>query len=370
MFIVKQSLFNRSSQEHKLSRVRKKMTLKTIARELGVTHTTVSNAFSNPSRLSGDLRKRILDYAQNVGYYGPDPAARSLRTGKFGAIGVIFNDRLSYVFSDPHDIAFMRGIASVCERSGTNLVLIPLQHEGSEHNRRLEAMVDGYVLNATFKNNPITQRVLGKDVPIVTVDFESDGCTSVLPDNRAIMRKLTDYLLSLGHSNFGIVTFPLVEQRSGTFQLGTDIASDNYVASERLGGCADALIAAGLDPSGVWVAETPHDETCAMQACDKLLRKNPRMTAIICLSDVLALGVMKACATLGLSVPDRMSVSGFDDIPQASSSGLYPTLTTVRQNTALKGKLAAEALIFSNQEPTIEIETMLVIRSSTASPKT
>ena len=350
--------------------MRKKITLKTIAKDLGVTHTTVSNAFSNPSRLSGGLRKRILEHAQYVGYHGPDPAARSLRTGKFGAIGVIFNDSLSYAFSDPHDIAFMRGIASVCERTGTNLVLIPLQHEGPEHNRQLEAMVDGYILNATFKNNPVTQRILGKDVPIVTVDFESDGRTGVLPDNRAVMRKMTEYLLSLGHTNFGIVTFPLVEKRSGIFQLGKDIASDNYVASERLGGCADALATAGFGSDSVWVAETSHDETGAMQACENLLQKNPQTTAIICLSDVLALGVMKACGELGLSIPDRMSVAGFDDIPQASSSELYPPLTTVRQNTVLKGKLAAEALIFSSGEATLEIETMLVIRSSTASPKT
>ncbi len=304
-----------------------------------------------------------------VGYQGPDPAARSLRTGKFGAIGVIFNDSLSYAFSDPHDIAFTRGIASVCERTGTNLVLIPLQHEGPDHNRRLEAMVDGYILNATFKNNPVIQRILAMDAPIVTVDFQSDGRSSVLPENRAIMRELTEYLLSLGHSNFGIVTFPLVEQRSETFQLGSDIASDNYVASERLGGCTDALIGAELDPGNVWVAETPHDEAGAMRACNELLRKNPLITAMICLSDVLAFGVMKACGALGLSIPDRMSVSGFDDIPQASSSGLYPALTTIRQNTVLKGRLAAEALIFSNQKPTIEIETMLVIRSSSASHK-
>jgi LacI family transcriptional regulator len=124
-----------------------------------------------------------------------------------------------------------------------------------------------------------------------------------------------------------------------------------------------------MDPHDTWVAETSHDEGGAMRACDELLRKNPQITAMICLSDILALGVMRAATNLGLSIPDRLSVTGFDDIPQASNPEPFPSLTTVRQDGMLKGQLAAEALIHATSQPIIDMQTMLIVRSSTGSPK-
>ena len=110
----------------------KRATLKSIASDLGVTSTSVSNAYNNPSKVSKALHDRIIAHAQLVNYEGPHPAARSLRTGRCGAIGVLFNDQLSYAFTDAHDLAFLRGISSVCEEENANLVLIPLKDRHPE----------------------------------------------------------------------------------------------------------------------------------------------------------------------------------------------------------------------------------------------
>jgi DNA-binding LacI/PurR family transcriptional regulator len=84
-----------------------KLTTKSLAKLLGVSHTTVSNAWNNPEKLSVALRDKILRYAQEIGFQGPDKLARALRTGKSDAIGVIFNDAMSYAFVDPHDSSLM-----------------------------------------------------------------------------------------------------------------------------------------------------------------------------------------------------------------------------------------------------------------------
>src|ERR1700680_2548746 len=137
-------------------------TLKSIASKLGITHTTVSNVYNNPAKVSEALRHKILAYAASVNYFGPNPTARSLKRGSCGAIGIIFNDQLSYAFTDAHDIAFLRGVSSVCEIEGTNIVLIPLMTKASNRLDTLTAIVDGYILNAPYKDNPGTKKALAR----------------------------------------------------------------------------------------------------------------------------------------------------------------------------------------------------------------
>ena len=89
-------------------------TLLDVARAAGVSRTTVSNAFNRPDQLSAELRERVLATAREMGYAGPNPMARMLRTGRAGAIGVVFSDRLTYAVTDPAAVAFLQG-----DRRGT-----------------------------------------------------------------------------------------------------------------------------------------------------------------------------------------------------------------------------------------------------------
>src|SRR5919205_2585560 len=114
-------------------RVEGKVTLMTVARAVGVSPMTVSNAYNRPHKLSPALRERILRAARDVGYPGPDPAARSLRRGRAGSIGLLLGEALTYAFQDPAAVEFLRGLAEGTARHNTALQLIgALDAEGQE----------------------------------------------------------------------------------------------------------------------------------------------------------------------------------------------------------------------------------------------
>ncbi|MEP9402179.1 LacI family DNA-binding transcriptional regulator [Sphingomonas sp. VNH70] len=348
----------------------KRATLKSIASDLGVTHTSVSNAYNNPSKVSQALRDRIFAHARAVQYEGPNPAARSLRTGRCGAIGILFNDQLSYAFTDAHDIAFLRGVSSVCEEEGANIVLIPLKDKHPERLDTLTAIVDGYILNAPYKSNPTIRKTLARGLPTVVVDFDAPDLPSVLTDDRTMMRTIVTHLLDLGHRHIAIVTFPWAEGHGEIFALDRDFPDENYVVHQRILGCRDAFAAAGVPLDTVLVCETPNGEDGGQRAVDRLLRRQHDLTALVCFSDRLAHGAVARCEALGLSVPRRMSVTGFDGIdpPGRPPQGLR--LTTIRQNAFEKGRKAAETLLSAPRKAgsPIHIAAEFVPGDSSAKP--
>ncbi len=103
----------------------RRATLQTIADAVGVSRSTVSNAYNRPDQLNPALRERILAVARELGYPGPDPAARRLRTGQAGAVGLLFTEALAYAFTDPAAVAFLEGLAHRAEAAGTALLLVP-----------------------------------------------------------------------------------------------------------------------------------------------------------------------------------------------------------------------------------------------------
>lgn len=341
--------------------------MKSIAADLGITHVSVSNAYNNPAKVSARLRQKILDHAKAVNYYGPSAAARSLRTGVCGAIGVIFNDQLSYAFTDPHDIAFLRGVASVCEEEGTNIVLIPLKNSDLDKFESLDAIVDGYILNAPYKSNATIQRALSKGLPTVVVDFDEPMYTSILTNDAKVMGEITEHILSLGHKQIGIITFPMKEGSHEIFTLNDDMDTDNYVVKQRMYGCTQAIGRTRIQFSNVLVCETTNSEDGGAEAARHLLERQPDITALICFSDQLAYGAMSECKRLRLDVPLRISVTGFDDIQPISMHSSLPALTTARQNAYEKGRKAAQALLHDGdkEDRKTEIEATMIIRDST-----
>jgi DNA-binding LacI/PurR family transcriptional regulator len=314
------------------------------------------------------LRKKILAHAKKVNYHGPSAVARSLRTGVCGAIGVIFNDQLSYAFTDPHDIAFLRGVSSVCEEEGTNIVLNPLKNNGLGYHESLDAIVDGYILNAPYKSNAAIKRALSKGLPIVAVDFDAPEYTSVLTNDAQVMSELTEHILSLGHQQIAIATFPVNEGSHHIFSLDRGVETDNYVARQRLLGCREAIAKTQIELRSVLVCEATNCEDGGIEATRRLLQRQPDITAIMCFSDPLAYGAMAECKRLGLDVPQRISITGFDDIEPRGLHPSFPSLTTAKQDAFEMGRKAAEALLYQGGEQgrKIEIEAIAIIRDSTA----
>lgn len=142
----------------------------TVARAVGVSPTTVSNAYNRPQKLTPALRERILAAARELGYPGPDPAARSLRRGRAGSIGLLFGEALTYVFQDPGAVEFLRGLAEGTARDTTVLQLIAALDADGEQGASLlaNAIVDGLVVWTLPERHPLLRLARERHIPLVT----------------------------------------------------------------------------------------------------------------------------------------------------------------------------------------------------------
>ena len=353
----------------------RRVTVKEVAAELGVSPSTVSNAYNRPDQLSAALRERVFEAARRIGYAGPDPFGRGLRQGRANAVGVLFRDRLSYAFADPAAVMFLEGVSEAVEEAGLGLLLLP---GGSLGGRDAEvvrgAAVDGIVVHSMASDDPLVGAVVERRLPAVIVDQPPvEGVPSVGIDDEGAARRAAEHLLGLGHRRLGVVSFRLaLEERSGMVGPDRQGAATFRPSGARLRGVAAAVEAAGIPWGGVPVYESvesgPDEGRVAAEA---LLVREPRPTAILALSDQLAFGVMEAAARMGLSVPGDLSVVGFDDVPGAARSA--PPLTTLHQPHVEKGLRAGRKLVAQlrreqdpgDQEDPI-LPTRLVVRGSTA----
>jgi DNA-binding LacI/PurR family transcriptional regulator len=342
-------------------------TLAAVAEHLGVSRTTVSNAYNRPDQLSPTLRERVLSAARELGYTGPDPVARSLRRGKAGSLGLVFDHRLRYIFDDPAAVLFLSGVAAGCEEQGTGLALVPQLPEGAAELVR-SALVDGYVLFCTPENDERLEAVRARGLPYVLVDFSPyvDG-PRVNIDDRGGASAVAQHLVDLGHRRFGLVV--PYEDGATDAATATEISdptrSDDrtrwrcYIRHERLLGWRDPIVAAGIDWAGVPVGSSPEgDAESGYRAAAALLDRADRPTAIVCLSDVLALGVIRAAQERGIRIPQDLSVVGYDDIAAAAAA----KLTTVFQPHAAKGEEAVRLLTDGGED--VVLPTDLVVRAS------
>ena len=318
-----------------------RVTLQTLADHLGVSRTTVSNAYNRPEQLSDALRQRILDAAEELGYRGPDAAARTLRTGRHDTIGVVFTDDLPFVFADPDTTTFLAGVAEASAGAGTGVLLLP-SPPGTpvDQSPLARAAVDGFIVFSAPDDHPAVHEVMRRRVPTVVVDEPDPGPTAsfIGIDDRGGASELGRHLHGLGHRRVGMVTLPMSATRSLARARTVEEAQASAVrvVRARTAGILDA----GLDPV---IYESPaNDPDGGRAAALALLRDHTEVSAIVGLSDQLAIGATQAAFRLGLDVPRDLSVVGFDDIPRAST---WDTpLTTIRQPLVDKGRRAAALL--------------------------
>lgn len=357
---------------------RRRATLASLAAELKVSRTTISNAYNRPDQLSADLRERVLATAKRLGYAGPDPVARSLRTRRAGAVGLVITEPLTYAFSDPAALNFVAGLAESCEEVGQGLLLVaagPDRSLSDGTSAVLGAGVDGFVVYAASDDDPYLQTVLQRHVPVVVVDQPADvpDASRVCIDDRSATRELADYVIGLGHHEIGLLTMRLgTERRVGEQTAGVvspeRLQSSNFHAqSERIAGVRDAMASAGLDPETLTIVESyEHRPASGGAAAELALQVNPRITALMCTADVLAISAMDYLRAHGIYVPGQMTVTGFDGIPDALSRGL----TTVSQPSLEKGKRAGRLLHSPPRDglPVVDVLPTELVRGRTAGP--
>lgn len=327
---------------------RARVTISDVAAALGVAVSTVSNAYNRPDQLSAELRERVLAVAAELGYPGPDPMARSLRQQRAGAVGVLFAERLSYAFSDPAAVLVLEGIASALEPASLGLLLVPGRADDLTTVQR--ALVDGFIVYSMLEDDPLVAAALRRRLPTVLLDQPPRaGVPSITVDDADGAHQLATHLLGLGHREFAIVTdrlghTPAGQAPSDHALLHEQVASSFFATRRRFAGYRAALEAAGLAWEEVRITEAAdNSEAAGASAMEPLLAATPRPTAVLCITDRLALGAMAAAQGVGLTVPGDLSVVGFDDIPQAAEA--RPPLTTVRQAHRDKGLLAGQALV-------------------------
>jgi DNA-binding LacI/PurR family transcriptional regulator len=340
-----------------------RVTLQTIADEVGVSRMTVSNAFSRPDQLSPALRERILGVADRLGYCGPDPAARTLSSGQSGTIGVLFTDTLSYAFTDEVATTFLAGVAGVVEREGIGLTVLSAPRIGRDTSVA-GAVVDGLIIYSVDNDSAGLQMARRRGLPLVFVDqVPEDGVPSVNVDDRAGARAVAEYVIGLGHRHLGLV---IEAVGTDTVLVGAAAEPPHHVVAERLAGWRDAVTAADL-PEPVVVNAASNSRADGDAAARLILDTAPQTTALLCLTDTMAFGALDAADARGLKVPADVSIAGFDDMRAAAHTD--PPLATVRQPVTEKGRLAAQLLLDRLAEPDVKpastlLPTELIVRAS------
>ena len=306
-----------------------------VAREAGVSKTAVSFAFNNPERLSPDTASRIRDVATSLGYR-PHPVARMLTQGRTRTLGILTPQALSVVFANPFFSSFSEGVAAVAEEAGYGLLFVSPIH-GSLARAVNRATVDGFVAIGLSENHPEVEQVRRAGLPIVMVDS-----AAAFPENPGVdvddeggARLAADHLLGLGHREFLVIGV-----EPPTPGAHTDFAG---IVGRRLKGYRDALAAAGVDLPDDQVVVGPASVEGGIACLARAWEDGQRPTAILAMSDAMAIGAINAARRLGLRVPADLSVVGFDDIEL--SRHVEPPLTTVHQPVRRKGEEACRLLL-------------------------
>jgi DNA-binding LacI/PurR family transcriptional regulator len=361
----------RSSNPKPTEGVGDRPTLAMIARQLGVSAMTVSNAYNRPDQLSPALRERILQTAADLGYGGPDALARGLRRGSAGALGVLYDTWPSYVFEDPSATAFLRGLSQTTGQTFMGLMLISRPWPATD--RGLDtAAVDGFVAYSLTDNSPQLTEAIARRPTVIVDQPVLKGVPWVGIDDTAAAAAAAEHLLSLGHTRIAILTFALaLDGQEGPVGPKRRRSATFAVSRARLDGYRTALISAGLDWDAIPIYEcgVPARMPNAVAA---LLQRDPRPTAVLAMSDTLALTTLRVAAESGLTVPDELSVVGFDDVPDARSHAL----TTIHQPHDEKGRHAGQLLLglldcdraTRVAPPTVTLPAELMVRRSTARP--
>lgn len=337
-----------------------------VAREAGVSKTAVSFAFNSPGRLSPETASRIRDVADSLGYR-PDPIARMLTQRRTMSIGVLTPQALSIIFSNPFFGAFSEGVAQGAEDSGYALHFISPLH-GSLARAMGRATVDGVVAIGLSADHPELEHLRAGGLPMVVVDSTAIADQpSVEVDDEAGARSAAEHLIGLGHRAFlviGIEPPPPV-----------DTIEADGVSGRRLRGYVDALGRAGIALPDHALVVGPATIDGGLAAFRRAWEDGLRPTAVLAMSDAMAVGAMRAARDLGLRIPDDFSVVGFDDIEIAAYTD--PPLTTVHQPIRQKGREAVRILLSVVERPEVHrseqlrLETRLIVRASTGpAPRT
>jgi LacI family transcriptional regulator len=341
-----------------------RVTIRQLARISGVSIGTVSRALNGYSDVNPDTRERIMRLARELDYT-PAAAARSLVTQRSHLVGVFLETGEGHPdpFGNPFFYEVLVGLKNAIGAAGYDLLLFASERPGNgygEHSflkRARHHNVAGVVLMDVDPDDAEVRRLTRSDLPCVGVDVELVGPQTeyVTSDNAAGIGMAMRHLHDLGHRRIATIT-GLLDTRPG---------------ADRLRAYRSEMQALGLAYRDEYVAYGDFYVESGHQAMARLVALPEPPTAVVAASDLMALGAIRAVAEAGGSVPNDVSVIGFDDIQLAGH--VHPSLTTLRQDKAGLGAEAGRALLalIDGKADTPAVMTLpveLVVRGSTTSP--
>ncbi|TNC47472.1 LacI family transcriptional regulator [Rubellimicrobium rubrum] len=348
-----------------MTRLTKTIKLRDVAERAGVSQGTASNVFNRPELVREEVRSRVHAAAQALGYAGPSPKGRLLRAGKVNAIGVAAAEPLDYFFADPWARRLLREVAAVCDARGAGLALVSVGRGGPLGWGIESALVDGFLLRCAGRELlvEIAQR---RGLPFValSLDTAEPDVPAVDIDDFGGARDAARHLVALGHRHIAIIGIGLGD---GPGRASPELArSTRFVnVRERARGFWAGLAEAGIGPEDVPILVGQDDGSMIGPALAELFQTSEvRPTALLAMSDRVALAALDWLNHQGLRVPGDVSVVGFDGVPEAEAA--VPSLTTVEQPYRQIAERAVAAILDDAIPAGREVLPLsLVIRNST-----
>lgn len=334
------------------------LTLQDVADHAGVSKATASRVLNGSSQVDPNTRQRVLDAMAELDYT-PSNAARRLSFGRTLTVHVAI-----WRLTEPQAAERLRGVAAVLGDTEFDLVVRNVdtaeKRERALHRLPLAQRTDGLLVVSLQPSDKEMSDLLAAPVPVVIVDATApdvQGLPHVVGDDITGGEAATSHLLGLGHRRIAFIGDPLDDPLAPS-------SRHRYLGYER------ALTAAGIGISRALLAFGKHGRYEARHLAASVLTAHDHPTAVFAASDTQALGVLSAANQAGLSVPEDLSVMGYDDVEIARHVGL----TTVRQHLYESGRLGAEMLLSemrsrSAEPPSIHLAPEVVVRGTTAPPK-
>lgn len=334
-----------------MPRNRSAPTLDDVARAAGVSTATVSRCLNTPDRVVAKTRDRVMTAVNQLGYT-PNFGARVMAAKRTFTIGAIIPTMENAIFA--------RGLQAFQEelhKRGYTLLVSSTAYQPDIEAEQIHSLVargaDGLLLIGNARDPNLYAYLQRQSVPVLVAWVYSPDnerpCIGF--DNRTAMLALARQILSMGHRDIAVIS---------------GVIEGNDRAEARLQGIRDALAEQGLGTSGLSVVETPYGIENGAIAFERLMRAAVRPSVIMCGNDVLAAGAMRRARELGMSVPEDVSITGFDDIELARI--VSPPLTTVHVPHREMGQRAAMELVRMLEEESpgvsMELESSLRLRGS------
>jgi LacI family transcriptional regulator len=337
-------------------RLNPRVKIEDVARQAAVSAATVSRVLNHPEIVRPELRDKVTRAISELSYTR-DSAARALKSGRMRTIGAIVPTLGLSIFAEG-----VEALQNRLSEKGYTLFIANSQYDQRRELQELQSLVergiDGIVLVGGSHTLELRTLVRQAGVPVITtyVSKARGGIPTIGIDNERATRELTQYLLKLGHVRFGVIA---------------NVPPSNDRSRARVDGIRKALADAGIHLEPTQIIHADFSLAQGRSALRQLMSDHPDTTAVVCTTDTLAIGAMAEARKLGLSVPQQLSITGFDDVEIAAQ--VDPPLTTISVPAAEIGRAAADYLINAIAglpiPKTVQLPYRLIMRGSTALPR-